>query len=167
MPMQTPQLPCAIAAQRKCAEVGARRVAVKLGGLLIERGHCQLEHVRIGPVSGLWTLRHYDHERPAVGMVAHCFGDADLRLPHSFRAALSSAVQEEDDRPFLTVVAAPLFRQVDLKAIGGSLEHDAPIEEAGVLRRLGLGRLRLGCGSTGYGRPYCASQRHAGYAQSK
>ena len=165
MRMQARQLPGAIAAQRKRGEVGARRVAVKLVRFLIERGHCQLEHVGIGPVSGLRALRHHDHEGPAVGMIAHCFGDADLRLPHSFGAALAAAVQEEDDRPFLAVIAAPLFRQIDLKTISDAVELDVPIEETGILRRLWLGRVRCVGGFAGYGGPHCASQRQAGCAR--
>jgi hypothetical protein len=36
----------------------------------------------------------------------------------------------------LMVVAAPILRQVDLKAIGAAVQLDAAIEEAGILRRL-------------------------------
>jgi hypothetical protein len=59
------------------------------------------------------ALRHDDDEGPAVGVVAHLLGQADLGLPHAFGAALAAAVQEEDDGPLPMVVAAPLFGQVD------------------------------------------------------
>ena len=146
MRMQARQLPGAVAAHGKAGEIGARRVAVKLGGLLIERGHGQIEHGRIGPVSGLRALRHHDHEGPAVGVVAHRFGEADLRLPHSFGAALAAAMQEEDDGPFLAVVAPPILGQVNLKAVSDAVELDAPVQESRILRGLGPGRVGLGCG---------------------
>ena len=131
---------------REAGQVGARRVAVELGRLLVERGHRQIEHGGIGPVGVLRALRHHDHERPAVGVVAHRFGDPDLRLPHAFGAALAPAVQEEDDGPLLAVVAPPLLRQVNLKAVGDSVQLDAAVQESRILRWLRLGQTNLGRG---------------------
>ena len=66
-------------------------------------------------------------------MVAHRLGKADLSLPHALGAALAAAMQEEDDGPLLVVVAAPVFRKVDLKAIGDSVQLDLAIQKAGLL----------------------------------
>ena len=91
--------------------------------------------LRIGPVAGLGALRHDDDERPALGVVAHCLGKADLRLPHALGAALAAAMKKENDGPLLVVVAPPLFRQIDLEAVGDAVQLDAAIEEAGLLRQ--------------------------------
>ena len=97
-------------------------------------------------------------------MVSHRFGDPDLRLPHSLRAALAPAVQKENDWPLLVVVPPPFFRQVNLKTISDALQNDVPVEEAGVLRWLWLGRVRCGSGFTWLRQAHCASQRQAGCA---
>ena len=44
------QFPCAVSAQRKAGEIGARRIGVELGGLLVEGGHGHCHHVGVGPV---------------------------------------------------------------------------------------------------------------------
>ena len=97
-----------------------------------------VEHRGIGPVSGRRALRHHDHERPAVGMVAHRFGEADLGLPHAFGAALAAPVQKQDDGPLFVVVAPPILGQVHLKAVHDAVQLDAAIQESGILRRLRL-----------------------------
>ena len=76
-------------------------------------------------------------------MIAHRLGKADLRLPHAFGAALAAPVQRENDRPLLAVVAAPVFGQVDLKAVGDASKFDSAVQEAGLLRRLGSWRNAL------------------------
>ena len=45
-------------------------------------------------------------------------------------------VQRKDDGPLLTVVAPPIFRQVDLKAVGDAVQLDAAIQKSRFLRRL-------------------------------
>ncbi len=132
------QLPCAVAAQGEAGEIGARRVGVELDGLLIEGGHGHGHHVGVGPVVNLRTLRHHDDEGPALGVVAHRCGQADLRLPHAFGAALAAAVEKEDDGPLPVVVAPPVFGQVDLEAIGDAVELEGAIEEAGFLEVFGM-----------------------------
>jgi hypothetical protein len=67
-------------------------------------------------------------------MVPELLGQADLRLPHSFRTALSAAVEKEDDRPLLVIVTPPFFRQIDLVAIGGTIDLNSAIEKSGFLR---------------------------------
>ena len=119
------QLPCAVAAEREAGEIGARGVAVELVRLLVERGHGHGHHVGVGPVVELRALRHDDDEGPALGVVAHRCGKADLGLPHAFGAALAAAVKKENDGPLLVVVAAPVFRQIDLEVVGDAVELDA------------------------------------------
>ena len=144
------QLPGAVSAEGEAGEIGAVGVAVELGGLLVEGGHGQGQHVGVGPVVVLRALGHDDDEGPALGVVADGFGKADLGLPHALGAALAAAVEEENDGPGLAVVAAPVFGQVDLEAVGGAVELDAAIEEAGLLGR--LGGTFAGCRAGGAGR---------------
>jgi hypothetical protein len=47
-------------------------------------------------------------------------------------------MEEEDDGPLLVIVASPLFREVDLEAVGYAAKFDSAIEEAGLL---GMGLL--------------------------
>ena len=94
-------------------------------------------------IVGQRALGHDDDEGPALGVVAHRLGKADLRLPHAFRAALAAAMQEEDDGPLLVVVAAPVFRQVDLKAVGDAVQLDLAIQKAGLLGGLGVRSVSL------------------------
>ena len=130
------QLPCAIAAHRKAAEVSAFRVKVELGCLLVQRGHGHGQHLGVRPVKGQRTLRHHNHKRPALRVVAHRLGQPDLRLPHAFRAALAASVQKQNHRPGFTVVAAELFGKVNLKAVSNAAELNGAIEKACLLRRL-------------------------------
>src|ERR1700735_3854735 len=73
--VQPPELPSAVSAHGERYKIGTRRVAVKLSGLLVERVHGEFEHGGIGPMSSVRALRHDDHEGPAVGVVAHGFGN--------------------------------------------------------------------------------------------
>ena len=130
------QLPGAVTAHREPGQVGALGIAVELRRLLVKRGHGHLQHCRVGPVSGDGALRHDDDERPALGVVAHLEGQADLRLPHALRSALAAPVQEQDDRPQLAVVAPAILRQVDLELVDYSADLDTAIQKAGLLRRL-------------------------------
>ena len=90
-----------------------------------------LHHVGIGPV--VMTERdlgHDDDERPALGMEANGLGQTDLCLVHALRAALSAAVQEEDDGP--GAVFGPVFRKVNLVFVDVSVDGDMAVEKAGV-----------------------------------
>ena len=157
------ELPRAVPAEREADQVGAVRVGMEFDGFLLEGGPGEGLHVRVGPIGGNGALRHDDDEGPAVGVIADGLGKANLRLPHTLSATLSAAVEEEDNGPLFAIVAAPLLREIDLKAIGDAMELDAPIEEAGFLE-MGLGRLGTaylqfsldggsgGCGGNGGGR---------------
>jgi len=117
---------------------------------------------------GVRALRHHDHERPAFGMTADRLGEAELCLPHALGAAFAPAMQEEDDGPVFSVVAPPLVRQVDLETVRRPVEHNAPVQETCILRRLRLGRVRLGCSYIGSHWPACAGQpRQAAQMRSK
>jgi hypothetical protein len=56
-------------------------------------------------------------------------------------------MEGEDDGPLFAIVATPLFREIDLKAVSDSVQLDAAIEEAGLLRRFRAGRLRFRMGA--------------------
>ncbi len=110
----------------------------------------------------LRTLGHDDDEGPAFGVIAHRFREADLGLPHAFRAALAAAVQEENDGPLPAVVAAPILGQIDLKAVGDVVEFDAAVEESRLLRRLGFGAMGFGPGGEGMAGPQREGEGQAG-----
>jgi hypothetical protein len=130
------QLPGAVSAQREPGQVGAIRVEVELGCLPVQSLHGQRERLRVGPVVGQRTLRHHDDEGPALRVVAHLLGQANLRLPHPLRAALPAPVEEQDHRPLLVVVAPPLLGQIDLEAVGGPIQYESAVQKARLLRGL-------------------------------
>ena len=125
-------LPGAVSAHGETGEVGTLRIAVELLSLSRKRSHCHVHHLGIGPPvmikRDLW--HHYD-ERPAIGMRANCGGKADLCLIRTIRSALAAAVEKKDHRPMFR--GRPLFRNVDLVFVGGSLDGDMPIQKSGVV----------------------------------
>ena len=149
--VEAAQFPGAVSAEGESSEVGAVGVGVELGGLLVESGDGQGEHAGVGPVASLRTLGHNHDEGPALGVIANGFRQADLGLPHAFRAAFAAPVKKQNDGPGLVVVAAPLLRQVDLEAIGDTAELNAAVEKAGFLHvaLLGVVRPRRGVGRGG------------------
>jgi len=134
------EFPGAVAAHGQAGEVGTGGVGVELGGLLVELRHGHFEHVGVGPEIGVGALGHDDDEWPALGMIAHLEGQADLGLPHALGAALAAPVEEENDGPLTVVVAAKVFREIDLEVITGAAELKGAVQEPGLLGWNGRGR---------------------------
>ncbi len=98
------------------------------------------------------------------GWLRTASANADLRLPHSFGAALAAAMQKKNDGPLLAVVAPPIFRQVDLEAVGDSMRLNLAVQESRILRRLRLERMLVGHGAAhGLGHATQASTRQAAH----
>jgi hypothetical protein len=73
-------------------------------------------------------------------------------------------MEEEDDGPLLVVVAAPLFRKVNLETVCHPVKFDTAVEEAGLLWGLGAGGRRSYMGARGCGR---SNARSCGETQAQ
>ena len=106
---------------------------MELSRFLVEGCHGHGQHLRVGPVIGQRALGHDDDKGPALRVVAHSLGQADLRLPHALRTSLAASMQKQNDRPLLVVFAAPFLRQVDLEAVGSAVQFDPAVQKACLL----------------------------------
>ena len=159
-------LPHAVAAKRHAGEIETLGIAVEFFHLGIQRGHGHSHNVRIGPMMvAVGNLGHDHHEGPALVVRTQRVRQAYLGLVETVRAALSGAVQKQDDGPLL--LRGPVHRQINDIVINGSVEGDGAVEKSGVLLAGVGGRPHDGDYAEDHTRKQVASQRARRRGDSK